>query len=441
MASSKIFSLEGKGLKLDTAADVEAHIKPLVEMDDVEEVRLLGNTLGVEACEAIGKVLATKKTLQVYLTPLCPLRPLIADTSCAKIANLADIFTGRLLDEIPKAISALLTGLLLLPKLHTINLNDNAFGLKTVKPLVEFLKAHVPLQHLILNNNGLGPYAGIEIADALSALHAKKVEAKKTDATIPDLETVICGRNRLEAGSMEAWAKAYSLHNGVKVVKMVQNGIRPKGIEHLLTKGLGNAKGIKTLDLQDNTFTIKGSRALAGVVTGWTEIQELGLGDSLLGSKGAVAFANSLGKGENKKLEILRLQYNDITATGLEVFAQVAKTSLPALKKIELNGNKFSEEDSAITSLRDLLDERKDNLAGDVIVEDDWGVDSLSDLESDDDEEEDEEEEEEELEELAEREVEGDAKVREDEPVVAHKKDPVIDDELAGELEKVRISS
>jgi Ran GTPase-activating protein 1 len=65
MATSKIFSLEGKGLKLDTAAEVEAHIKPLREMNDVEEVRLLGNTLGVEACKVIGEVLETKKTLQV----------------------------------------------------------------------------------------------------------------------------------------------------------------------------------------------------------------------------------------------------------------------------------------------------------------------------------------------------------------------------------------
>lgn len=31
MAPPKVFSLEGKGLKLDTAEDVEAHIKPLVE--------------------------------------------------------------------------------------------------------------------------------------------------------------------------------------------------------------------------------------------------------------------------------------------------------------------------------------------------------------------------------------------------------------------------
>jgi Ran GTPase-activating protein 1 len=65
--NTKIFSLEGKGLKLDTAADVEAHIKPLREMEDVEEVRLLGNTLGVEACKVLGEVLETKKTLQVSL--------------------------------------------------------------------------------------------------------------------------------------------------------------------------------------------------------------------------------------------------------------------------------------------------------------------------------------------------------------------------------------
>ena len=63
--NTKIFSLEGRGLKLDTAADVEVHIKPLKEMNDVEEVRFLGNTLGIEACKAIGEVLETKKTLQV----------------------------------------------------------------------------------------------------------------------------------------------------------------------------------------------------------------------------------------------------------------------------------------------------------------------------------------------------------------------------------------
>jgi len=51
-------------LKLDTAADLEPHIESLKLMSDVEEVRFLGNTLGVEACKALGEVLETKKTLQ-----------------------------------------------------------------------------------------------------------------------------------------------------------------------------------------------------------------------------------------------------------------------------------------------------------------------------------------------------------------------------------------
>ena len=76
-ASKKIFSLEGKGLKLDTAADLEPHIEPLRSMSDVEEVRLLGNTFGVEACKMLGEVLETKKSLQVNFPPHA--RRLIAD--------------------------------------------------------------------------------------------------------------------------------------------------------------------------------------------------------------------------------------------------------------------------------------------------------------------------------------------------------------------------
>ena len=67
MPELNTFSLEGKGLKLDTAADIEPHIQELKANDNVEEVRLLGNTLGIEASEALAKVLETKKTLQVRL--------------------------------------------------------------------------------------------------------------------------------------------------------------------------------------------------------------------------------------------------------------------------------------------------------------------------------------------------------------------------------------
>jgi Ran GTPase-activating protein 1 len=359
-----------------------------------------------------------------------------------QVANLADIFTGRLLSEIPEALSSLLTSILNLPNLRTINLNDNAFGLNTQAPLVAFLAEHVPLQHLYLNNNGLGPHAGILVADSLSKLHTKKEEARKAGQNVPDLETVICGRNRLENGSMTAWAKAFGLHNKIKEIKMVQNGIRQEGISHLLSEGLKHATDLRVLDLQDNTFTLKGAKALAKVVPGWVGIKDLGIGDSLLGAKGGVLLASALAKGKNPNLEVLRLQYNDITAAGLKELATAAKDGLPSLQKIELNGNKFSEDDYSILALRELLDDRKEKLAGDVVDEDAWGLDELDELEDEDSDEEDEEEEEEEEEEEVEVKERAEKLIKEaeeaqEEPTVQLKDSEV--DALAKALEKAII--
>jgi len=325
-----------------------------------------------------------------------------------------------------------------LPNLNTIDLNDNAFGLNTQAPLVAFLAAHVPLQHLYLNNNGLGPHAGILIADALSELHAKKEEARKQGQDVPYLETVICGRNRLENGSMTAWAKTFSLHNKVKEVKMVQNGIRQEGISHLLSEGLRHASELKVLDLQDNTFTLVGAKALAEVTPNWTELLELGIGDSLLSNKGSIAFAKSLSRGKNTKLQILRLQYNDISAEGLKGLAGAAKDALPALKKMELNGNKFSEEDVSVIALQDLFEERKESLGGDVVNEDEWGLDELDELEDESEAEASDEEEAEDVEpeERAEKLIK-EAEEAQEEPVIAVK-DSAVDD-LAKRLEKTSL--
>lgn len=65
MSTSRSFSLHGKGLKLNTRADIEPHLKALREMKDVEEVHFGGNTLGVGASEALAEVLVTLKSLRV----------------------------------------------------------------------------------------------------------------------------------------------------------------------------------------------------------------------------------------------------------------------------------------------------------------------------------------------------------------------------------------
>jgi Ran GTPase-activating protein 1 len=65
MSSSKVFSILGKNIKANSKADLEPFLSELAAMDDVEEVHFGGNSLGVEACQAIAEILKSKKSLKV----------------------------------------------------------------------------------------------------------------------------------------------------------------------------------------------------------------------------------------------------------------------------------------------------------------------------------------------------------------------------------------
>lgn len=436
---SYIFSLANKSLKLDSADDIKPHLTPLLDSESVREIHLGGNTLGAPACAHLASVLRTKKSLRV--------------------ASFADIFTARLLSEIPPALSSLLTSLLPLQNLQSLDLSDNAFGLNTQSPLVKFLEQHVPLRHLVLSNNGLGPHAGVLIADALTALAARKDEARKAvtnadgESEVPHLETVVCGRNRLESGSMAAWARAFRAHARIATVRLVQNGIRPEGIAVLLRDGLGGCEALNVLDLQDNTFTAVGGQALAEVVGGWKSLRELGVGDCLLGSKGWKLAVDALGDGKNRELKIIKAQYNEVDAHGVRKLLDVIQDGkLPALRRVELNGNKFSEVDPGIAALRKVFEERRRTKADDDHDkndnndddDDEWGLDDLSDLEDDDDDDDEDEDadKEEEEEEKEETELKAEAILKdldaEEQSKVPQRKDADVDS-LADQLSKTGI--
>lgn len=65
--SSKTFSIQGKNLKANSAQDLEPYLTELKGLEDVEEVIFGGNSLGVEACQAIAEVLKSKSKLKVGL--------------------------------------------------------------------------------------------------------------------------------------------------------------------------------------------------------------------------------------------------------------------------------------------------------------------------------------------------------------------------------------
>lgn len=330
---------------------------------------------------------------------------------------MSDIFTGRLLSEIPLALKALCDAFEQVDLLE-LDLSDNAFGPAGAQPLIDFLSNTKTLQTLRLNNNGLGLGGGAMIAQALQA----SADNAKAEGRASSLRTIICGRNRLEDGSSDALARAFSSHGTLEVVRMPQNGIRPDGIRTIV-QGLQDCKNLRHLDLQDNTFTVKGSKALAKALPSWPRLEILNVSDCLLSKKGGVAVFTALEKGENKQLKELLLQYNEIQADGVHILAQAIQIHLNLLEKLELNGNKFEEDHEVVEVLKEALATWDHEDALDEL-------DEMEDIDSDDEDEEDSDESETELVKEAEE-----AEAQEPKAKV----NPAEDEELAAKLAKTHI--
>ena len=178
---------------------------------------------------------------------------------------------------------------------------------------------------------------------------------------------LVCGRNRLENGSAAAWGEAFAKHKGLRSVRMIQNGIRMEGIKAIV-EGLAANKSLEVLDLQDNTATKVGTRSIVRQLPNWPELKELNLSDCLVGSAGGIALATALANGSNTKLEKLQLQYGEFDKRTVELLSTAITQHLSELTVLELNGNKFAEDDECVEELKkalavhgheDALDERE----------------------------------------------------------------------------------
>lgn len=266
------------------------------------------------------------------------------------MVDLADIFTGRLISEIPQALSALCDALSTHESLVELDLSDNAFGGRCADAMVPFLKTNTWFQVFKLNNNGLGIWGGTVVSQALLE-NAKKCEREGKKSS---LKTVVCGRNRLENGSAPFWAEAFAKHGGLVEVRLPQNGIRMEGIAKL-AQGLSQCPTLEILDLQDNTATKSGTRSIVKVLASWPNLRVLNLSDCLLGSAGGIALATSLSAGSNPKLTTLKLQYGEFDKRTVELLSEAVAQHLKKLTVLELNGNKFAEDDECVEGLRKAL--------------------------------------------------------------------------------------
>ncbi|AMD20246.1 HDL498Wp [Eremothecium sinecaudum] len=342
---SEVFSIAGQGLKLTSKEEIQSHLDNLAKYGSVTKIDLSGNTIGIDASAALATHLESSDVLRDSVTEV----------------NFADLYTSRLVDEVVESLNLLLPVLLKYPKLEAINLSDNAFGLRTIDILEKYISNAVNLRHLILANNGMGPFAGERIGKALYALAKRKEEANK-----PMLETFVCGRNRLENGSTKWLAVGLKQHgDGLKTVRLYQNGIRPSGIATLLMHGLQHNKKLEVLDLQDNTFTTGGSNVLAAVLPQWKDtLKELNVNDCLLKADGSDAVVKAMLDNKFGLLEVLKLQYNEMVQKTLEcaLIPSLEKGNLAALKTLELNGNRLEEDSEALDTLQAIFKGELDEL-------------------------------------------------------------------------------
>ncbi|KAL3880177.1 hypothetical protein ACJMK2_032441 [Sinanodonta woodiana] len=313
-------SFKGRGLKLNKKEDAKEIVEEIEKFQNLTALRLEGNTVGVEAAEAIAGALAKHPEFSR--------------------ARWSDMFTGRLKTEIPAALKHLGAAIIRAGAgLVELDLSDNAFGPTGVDGLVELLKSKsaYALKELRLNNNGLGIGGGKMLAQCLLDCHKSSTEA----GTPLALKTFISGRNRLENDGAQALAKAFKAIGTLEEIAMPQNGINPPGISALAEAFENNPK-LRILNLNDNTFTEKGADIMAKVLVKLTNLEVINFGDCLIRTRGAKAIAEALAPGHEKLRELI-LSGNEIRKDGASAVAESVENKAH-LTLLDLDANQLGEE-------------------------------------------------------------------------------------------------
>ena len=134
-------------------------------------------------------------------------------------------------------------------------------------------------------------------------------------------------------------------------VQMPQNFIRHPGIT-ALAEALVENPGLRILNLNDNTFTSKGSQAVAAVLPQLQQLTIINFGDCLIRSKGAEYLAKALSAGHTELQEVF-MDHGEINLSGAKMLANTFKNK-PLLKILDLNGNQFGED--GCDELKELLE-------------------------------------------------------------------------------------
>ena len=256
-------------------------------------------------------------------------------TECAKVlkdpisqlsnltkVNYRDLFVSRLKEDLPISLKFLMESLLD-KNITYLDLSDNAFGPTAINSFNFFLEKNKSLKELYLENNGLGPEGGEEVANSLLTNNDMKLSLIKIN------------RNRLENKGAKAFSKVFEKMESLEHVEIFQNGIKEEGMIDIINS-FGKNKNLKVIKINDNLIK-NGAKIFSEIIPTLIHLKILDISDLNLGNSNALLIFKSLS--QLKEIEEIYSNYNEIEKrnTQEEIFNVILK--MDSLKLIDIKGN------------------------------------------------------------------------------------------------------
>ena len=318
-----VCQIPGK-VKWDDPKDLDKMVSEIAEnKSKITCLELTHNSIGTECAKTLSEAIASIENL----------------TS----VNYRDLFVSRLKEDLPISLKYLMEALSD-KKINFLDLSDNAYGPTAIPSFDFFLKKTKYLEHLELENNGLGPEGAEMVCQAL--LENDNIK----------LKTIKISRNRLEEKGALNLAKVLQKMKSIEHLELFQNGISSKGMKEIFLK-LKENTNIQILKINDN-FTKDSIQSLIDILPELKKLKIIDISDSLIGDKLGCEFFKAIVN--INTIEEIYSNYNEIESKEAqkEIFELIEKNK--NIKIVQLKGNEINK--GLFKEFEKILKEKNKNL-------------------------------------------------------------------------------
>lgn len=296
----------------DLDTDAIDKLKGMVE--SLTTITLSGHSYGLEACKFLGDIIKDAKNLKVGF-----------GYNRVQRINFSNIFIGKLKEEIPENLKALLQGIVG-KDIDYVDLSDNAFGPSGVPGFDFFIKSTPSIKVLKMINCGLGPFGGPKLAECL-------IEGKL------QLTEFYGSRNRLEDVGFKSVAEALKQMGSLVSLEMMNNFAKKEGMIAMIDACKSNPT-LERIHIHDNWLKEEAIKEYVVLIESLDSLKSINISDCDIGGLGVKKIIRALKNSKSKDvIEEVYCNYNDVERTKTAKFIFGVFRDCKNLKLVSFIGN------------------------------------------------------------------------------------------------------